>query len=497
MTNPRSLVLIVDDEPSGRETLQSILSTGPYELACACDGTEALELAHRLHPDLVLLDVMLPDVDGFDICRMLRSQTDLQPVPVIMISALEDHASRLRGLQSGADDFISKPFNRAELRARVRTVTELNRFRRVAVEGARFRWVIENAEDGYVVLDESGAVVVANATARHMLVGGTDTEIAGLDFLSLADAIYRWVPATGRDLGVAESTGAPEPVHLVRPASEYCAPLWLELQRYAPGEWPGREHLIRLRDVSASMATDRSMTEFHTLLAGRLRTPLLGLVTIPEWLISVEPAVSEADREQFLQLILKHGRLLRREVERILQYLRIPDFTRAAGATTVDDLRWLIGELGGEFGIEALSISAGASCEDASVRVSRKVMDLVIRELLTNSVRFHPSRSPRIDVSIERPLYDQITLRIENDGLSAPPEFLPAAWGPYRQASRSASGEDAGLGLGLSMVATLVMEAGGQCRMLNRAGGGVVFEIDLPVAAGVPCGVRTLGPRLS
>lgn len=124
-------ILIVDDHAANRETLLELLGTTDYVLLEAARGAEALTLAAESPPDLILLDVMMPEMDGFDVCRRLRADNSLRDVPVIIITSLDDQESRLRGIESGADDFITKPFHRSELRARVRTITRLNRYRRL------------------------------------------------------------------------------------------------------------------------------------------------------------------------------------------------------------------------------------------------------------------------------------------------------------------------------------------------------------------------------
>jgi two-component system NtrC family sensor kinase len=95
----------------------------------ADDGVEALGKAAEFSPDLILLDVMMPGIDGFEVCRRLRADPLLAEVPVIMVTGLGDRDSRLKGIEVGADDFVSKPFDRTELQARVRNITRLNRYR--------------------------------------------------------------------------------------------------------------------------------------------------------------------------------------------------------------------------------------------------------------------------------------------------------------------------------------------------------------------------------
>ena len=124
-------MLVVDDKESGRAALVGMLAGEPYEIVEATDGFEALEKAIQLRPDVVLLDVMLPGLDGFEVCRRVRANLDANSIPIVMVTVLDDRESRLAGLDAGADDFISKPVSRLELRARVRTITRLNRHGRL------------------------------------------------------------------------------------------------------------------------------------------------------------------------------------------------------------------------------------------------------------------------------------------------------------------------------------------------------------------------------
>jgi signal transduction histidine kinase len=124
-----STILIVDDDPTARETLEAMLEGQGDQLELAVNGFEALEIAGRIHPDLILLDVMMPAMDGFEVCRRLRSTPQLAEVPIVILTALDDHASLMTGIEAGADDYLTKPINRQELVARVRTITRLNRYR--------------------------------------------------------------------------------------------------------------------------------------------------------------------------------------------------------------------------------------------------------------------------------------------------------------------------------------------------------------------------------
>lgn len=138
-----STILIIDDSPSARETLIALLEKENHELHLAEDGFQALQMLGTLKPDLILLDVMMPGLDGFEVCRRIRTTPGLAEVPIIILTALDDRDSLLQGIESGADDFLHKPIDRQELVARVRTITRLNRYRTLLEQRENLREMAE------------------------------------------------------------------------------------------------------------------------------------------------------------------------------------------------------------------------------------------------------------------------------------------------------------------------------------------------------------------
>ena len=112
-------ILVVDDEPPIVNLLAYNLKQASYDVLIARDGEEALQLARQEHPDLIILDIMLPKMDGLDVCRTLRRERD---VPIIMLTARDDEIDRVVGLELGADDYVVKPFSVRELMVRVKNV---------------------------------------------------------------------------------------------------------------------------------------------------------------------------------------------------------------------------------------------------------------------------------------------------------------------------------------------------------------------------------------
>ena len=143
------VVMVVEDDPTTREMMVRMLHKAGMQVIEAENGEVALQRLQKHLPDLILLDLMMPQMDGFEVCQRLRADASLADVPIVMITALEDRHSRLRGIELGADDFISKPFDTFELRARLQNIIQINRYRRLVTEHAKFKWVVGQANEGF------------------------------------------------------------------------------------------------------------------------------------------------------------------------------------------------------------------------------------------------------------------------------------------------------------------------------------------------------------
>lgn len=115
-------ILVVDDEPVLVETIAYNLEQAGYQVTTAADGSSALEAAQRETPDLIILDIMLPEMDGLEVCRQLRRESNTSTTPIMMLTAKGDEIDKVVGLEVGADDYVTKPFGRRELLARVRAL---------------------------------------------------------------------------------------------------------------------------------------------------------------------------------------------------------------------------------------------------------------------------------------------------------------------------------------------------------------------------------------
>lgn len=121
-------ILIVDDEPRNIRLIQVMLSNQPYEIVTAYTGAEALEICRTQAPDLVLLDILMPQLNGYEVCRQIKSDPLLRMVPVVMVTALNEVRDRVKALDAGADDFLTKPIDATELNLRVRSLLRVREY---------------------------------------------------------------------------------------------------------------------------------------------------------------------------------------------------------------------------------------------------------------------------------------------------------------------------------------------------------------------------------
>src|SRR5215467_2784764 len=125
MIEPQATILVVDDDAKNVKLMEAPLRPRGYAVITASNGAEALHQVHRAPPDLVLLDVMMPMVDGFEVCKLLKEHRQTCLIPVVIMTALTRVEDRIQGIEAGADDFLTKPIHREELLARIRTSLRL------------------------------------------------------------------------------------------------------------------------------------------------------------------------------------------------------------------------------------------------------------------------------------------------------------------------------------------------------------------------------------
>ena len=220
-------VLLVDDIPSNLRVLYESLNGRDYRLLVANAGAQALEIAQRSHPDLILLDIMMPDMDGFEVCRQLKADHDTADIAVIFLSALDDAADKIHGLELGAVDYVTKPFHPEEVAARVQAHCKILRLERELaqrnrlVELVRDR-ILNSMVEAVLGLDTSGRASFVNPAAERLFGLGAERlltrELSDWEPAALRQSVLR-VLTEQRELSLDElalprADGSTVPVEL-------------------------------------------------------------------------------------------------------------------------------------------------------------------------------------------------------------------------------------------------------------------------------------------
>jgi len=528
-------ILIVDDDPTVRETMRTCLIGEGYEIEFAVNGAEALARASEWLPDLVLLDVMMPGMDGFEVCRRLRADPLLAQVPAILVTGLDDYDSRIQGAEAGADDFISKPYNRVELRARVRTITRLNRYRRLLEERERRKEAEEETRRLNQELQQYAKTLEQRVAERTTeLQAERDRTQAILESLGEAVVVVdarqtiRYVnPAFTRLTGYARHEAEGQKVHWWRAIHHTTqafdqliyavyngqvqtgevvgrradGTLYDAMLTLAPLFEPGSSSLAGFvgvsRDVTPLKEADRLKDQFVSNVSHELRTPLSVITMTVGNLDLFYDRLDDRRRREMIRDLRTQARLLNELIGDILELSRIDSQRGPVEWTTLDLSRLVCVEvdkqrvMAEEKGHTLVLDTAGA----LTVEGNERQLGQVIRNLVNNAIKYTPPGGqitctcrmlvPRGLSSVEWPGSEQLeggiwaAFSVRDTGVGIAAEHLPHIFERFYRVEMQ--GNIPGTGLGLSIVKGLVELHRGYVGVASTPGVGSTFAVYLPM----------------
>ena len=487
---PRGRVIVADDNADMRDYVARLLS-GRYDVETAADGAEALRAAKSKPPDLVLADVMMPNMDGFELVRALRADVDTRGIPILLVSARAGDEATTEGLDSGADDYIVKPFSSRELVARVDAHVVRGRMR--AAETAHRKYlstVFENAPVGIAIL-HGAEHVYTFVNARYMdltphkradeLLGRAIRdalpEVAGQGIIEILDNVYRTgEPFVGRSFLAKLARG--EAGALVDVFFDFV----YQPVRASNGAIEGI--IVVGYDVTdltkarrEAEAANRAKDEFLAMLGHELRNPLAPIVTALE-LMNLR---GTAPRER--TIIDRQVRHLRRLVDDLLDVSRIAR-DKITLAKEDLDVAGIIADA-----IETATPILEQHAHRLRVKVpattyfvhgDRLRLAQGISNLLTNAAKYTDAGG-----TIEVTATDNagsVVIAVRDNGRGIDPELLPRVFDLFEQGARTIDRSQGGLGLGLAIVKNLVALHGGAVSAASDGvGRGSVFTVRLPL----------------
>lgn len=514
------IILIVDDSVTDRQILAEILNLRGYTAHALSQDEVSLESVVALAPALVILDAAA--IGTFMRLQTLAAWT----MPVLFSGVVDADMDRGAVFAAGGVDYLAKPYRSAEVITRIEMHLTLQRAQQQAAmqtaqlqqeiaarqeaeaalrsayevlnrrttestatlraSEAMFRYLLGRVNDGYVIVDDYERILYANMKAQVYLGLGREIDkTAPPTFTDLVMQQYRREPQAAWALWPKKMFihKVPVPLYLVRPETQEAKAFWLQVEMLdiSAGLDTEAGRIICLTDITEKTSLQEELSRFHAVIAHKLRTPLVPIYTGLTFLAEQVATMSQADIQMFIQNAAEGAEYLYNEVEQIVRYLGTPRVVSPDLAFSLNDLGVLVGQIGAELLLPDIAISGLETVQDTRLMLSSWSLEAILWEILENAKKFHPRNMPVIAINVEKAGVQQVQIQVWDDGLTLSPEQLVHMWMPYYQGDKFATGQVAGMGLGLSMVATHVWSVGGSCRSFNRTDGpGIVIELILP-----------------
>ena len=457
-------ILVVDDNALNCELFEAMLSPAGYRVVQAVSGREALASAEQLRPELILLDVNMPGMDGFEVARRLRASEATRMVPVIMVTALGDLDHRLRGLESGADDYLAKPVSQAELLARVQSTLRLSYLRRQVDERQKLELILGDVSDGILILDVSSRVREISASARRWLAHGQDVQ-------RLAQ-VWQHMKGAPEDLDAAVQRGESRDFVLHRVEPTLYLRVSMRPVRDPQGNPTGA--VLSIRDITREHIEHKLQQDVLSLVSHKLRTPLTVVTSWSEVLLEGGCGSLPEPQQQAVQAIAGAAADLRRVVDGIFLYMEWTRRLQHLRSRSLP-LAELAQELRAHLQVKSLPAHIEVDAGPGNIRVDPTLFVEALAELVRNAVKFG---GPAVQVKVKlRRAADAAVVEVIDNGPGIPPEHLERIFERFYQVESDFTGQIHGLGLGLSMVKRAVDAMGGTLTVVSRLQQGTHFTL--------------------
>ncbi|MFH1778162.1 MAG: response regulator [Candidatus Omnitrophota bacterium] len=469
-------ILVVDDEKTNVKLLEANLLPLGYEVITAYSGEEALEKVN-IHPiDLILLDVMLHGIDGFEITKRLRSGENTRLIPIVLITALKETEDRIKGIEAGCDDFISKPFDKNEINARVKALLKISYYRSLLDEKEKFEYVIENIEDGIIVLDSAYNVARMNKKTRALLSLGTGAGQVNI----IAHISKNFNVHYDGNLSADLKTKALI-FDIERPETETVQSFIIEARSSIVKNPAGEisSILMIFHDVTIIRKEELMKQDFLGLVSHKLRTPAS---TINMSAIMLQNEKLEENQKKFIDRIVNQSFELNTLIESLLTFVTVNSRNLSSEREEInihDYLPGVVDSLIRTIKDKKIDLNINCPDKDITINMNRIYFDLVIGSLVDNAIKFNDKDNIILGIKAAK-IQDEIELSIADNGAGIPPEEQEKVFEKFYQVEKHFTGNVEGAGLGLALVKRIVTAYGGEIKLESEIGKGTKINFTIP-----------------
>lgn len=312
----KSVILVVDDQPQNIELLEEYLVPQGYEIVKAASGEEALEkLAHH-QIDLVLLDVMMPKMSGIEVLEKLRADEKTNAISVVMVTVLKETEDKIKALEAGCDDFISKPFDKVELLARVNSILKISYYRRQLEEKEKFKAVVDKVSDGIAICSPDYLIKDSNEVILKYL------NVTDPARVNLVEKLFMNYSVSIKKEDLMDLTIAHKIFDIVREKTETTEALYLEVNLNVIKNSVGEllSVVFIFRDVTAARTEEFQKQDTLSLISHKLSTPLGVISGNLSLLQGGTYGVLNEEQKKAIDTVSKQSSLLVSMVEELLGF---------------------------------------------------------------------------------------------------------------------------------------------------------------------------------
>lgn len=476
MVDPRErTILVVDDSPPTCLYLKRLLEQRGYRVATANDGATGARLALETLPDLILLDKEMPGMHGFDVSRILRRHQDTSGIPILMISSETETAERIRGLEMGADDFITKGITSEELHSKINAFLRIKDLQdRLKGESDKLNQIFRFLHEPVAICNGEDRVLLASQVFLGLM--RMPREVARFKTMTEILAALQ-VPAEAID---ALRRGTREDVRITITIDGEATFL---TGRTAPIRLDSSEEALAyiFRDVTREVETERMKADFHSMIAHDLRSPMSVIQGYVSLMASGKTGDVNPTQVEFL------GSVNRKITEMTALLNDFLDMSKMdAGFVNLKcqdlDLGELLREVVADLSplAESRGIAMAVDLPAAAVVIHADPLRLtqILRNIVSNSIKYNVETG-WIRLSVV-PVDGYARVGVADGGIGMSEDELRVLFEPYTRGATQRTIK--GVGLGVVIVKKLVEAHGGEVHVVSEPGRGTLFSFTMPLA---------------